>query len=283
MTLAVLMTCHNRREKTLACLGSIFEAFDVAVDFEVFLTDDGSSDGTADAVLASYPSVHVIEGDGSLFWCRGMHRAWLDALDGEFDAYLWVNDDVVFRPTALREFIENARQHMRGAEDDAIVVGSVTDPATGELTYGGSVQVSTWHPGRTEKVEPTDDFQVIDTFNGNVVLVPHFVVERVGIIDPAFSHATGDNDYGLRAKAAGIPVLLAPGTAGMCARNPALPPSPRRMFSRKGGLPWRDWLRYTRRHGDWRWPVAFLLPYIRMAFAGLALRRGQSNEHQPES
>ena len=54
--IAVLMTVHNRREKTLLCLERLFanrmpEGYSMAV----YLTDDGCTDGTAEAVSAQYP------------------------------------------------------------------------------------------------------------------------------------------------------------------------------------------------------------------------------------
>ncbi|WP_290503914.1 glycosyltransferase, partial [Akkermansia sp.] len=91
--LEVLMTCHNRREKTLRSLAALFSALPEAeLDVSVHLVDDGSSDGTGDAVRQAYPSVSVITGDGTLFWNRVMRTAWEDALQKDADCYLWLND-----------------------------------------------------------------------------------------------------------------------------------------------------------------------------------------------
>jgi GT2 family glycosyltransferase len=43
--------------------------------------------------------------------------------------------------------------------------------------------------------------------NGNVVLVPKSVMDKIGILDPVFHHDLGDVDYGLRAIKAGIKVF----------------------------------------------------------------------------
>jgi len=51
MEIAVLITVFNRKEKTLSCLKSLFnQKLDKKITLKVFLTDDNSSDGTADAV-----------------------------------------------------------------------------------------------------------------------------------------------------------------------------------------------------------------------------------------
>ena len=48
MNISVLMTCHNRRELTLKCLGLLLSQ--IGEDARVYLVDDGSTDGTAVAV-----------------------------------------------------------------------------------------------------------------------------------------------------------------------------------------------------------------------------------------
>ena len=55
MKIAVLMTCYNRREKTLACLDALQKTSVSSGDIQlsIYLTDDGCSDGTAEAVRAS--------------------------------------------------------------------------------------------------------------------------------------------------------------------------------------------------------------------------------------
>ena len=72
MKIAAIMTCHNRKNKTMACLKSLFT---IIPETDVYLTDDGSTDGTSEAVLYTYPNVHIISGDGNLYWNRGMYVA----------------------------------------------------------------------------------------------------------------------------------------------------------------------------------------------------------------
>ncbi|MEX2527835.1 MAG: glycosyltransferase family 2 protein [Gemmatimonadota bacterium] len=256
--IAALLTCHNRREATLACLHSLKAARGglPGLSLEVFLTDDGSTDGTAEAVRAFDPNIHIIPGSGHLYWTRGMVAAWRAALDSgrSFDAFLLLNDDTVLDLNALEVLLRTGR----GLDPDAIVVGALCDPETGEPTYGGVVRTSRWHPGRTRLVPIEAQTQDVDTFNANCALVPAPCVERIGILDPLFTHAMGDYDYGLRAREAGIPVVVAAGTIGTCPRNdvggtwldPRLPLSRRvALLNSPHGLPRREWGEYLRRHG----------------------------------
>jgi GT2 family glycosyltransferase len=104
------------------------------------------------------------------------------------------------------------------------------------------------------------------------------VVQRVGNIDPAYVQQMGDFDYGLRARAAGCEVCVAPGTVGTCASNPErrtdLQPLRReltRLWSVKELAP-RPWLLFTRRWAGRLWPIYWLSPYLRRGL-GLVLQR----------
>ncbi len=70
----------NRKDKTIECLRRLYNQLpikDYIVD--VYLTNDGCTDGTPEAVKQLFPQVHIIDGDGSLFWNRGMYIAWQES------------------------------------------------------------------------------------------------------------------------------------------------------------------------------------------------------------
>lgn len=100
LKVAVLLTVHNRREKTLECLQNCYQQIDSmkgdgSYEFAVYLVNDGCTDGTPEAVAESYPQTHIIRGDGSLFWNQGMRAAWTAAAADGQDFYLWLNDDTI--------------------------------------------------------------------------------------------------------------------------------------------------------------------------------------------
>lgn len=218
MNIAVLMTCHNRVKTTLVSLGSLFpQAIPAGSSFSVYLVDDGSTDGTSHAVKNSYPIVNVIQGNGNLFWNQGMRLAWETAVkSGDWDAFLWLNDDTRLIAGALRFLCDTLETQCKATGRKGIVVGACKDPFSSEpaLTYGGLVN------GRY--AVPKDKPQPVDRFNGNIVLVAREVYEKIGNLSPHYRHSFGDFDYGIRANKAGFPVWLAPGFIGECARNKRL-------------------------------------------------------------
>lgn len=273
MQIAVLMTCHNRREKTVACLRALYRAADrvTGVRLHVFLTDDGSADGTSKAVKELGGQLTVLHGSGDLFWNRGMVRAWeaAESAPTDFDAYLLLNDDTLIDTNALNHMIVASSDFA----NQAIVVGATRDPITGAHTYGGIRRVSRWHPGRTERVPTSQYAQEADTFNANCVLVPKYVYERIGALDSVFHHGMGDFDYGLRARAAGLQVIVASGTVGTCARNEMIGtwqdveiPLDKRLhlLNTPKGLPRSEWRVYLERHGAIAPGLLAWLPTIRV-------------------
>jgi len=109
--LAVIMACHNRRDNTLVCLSALKnQKLSRNLAIEVFLLDDGSTDGTAEAVSREFPDVHMITGDGTLFWNRGMHRSFSVAIKREFDYYMWLNDDSVLHKNALEVLLMTSQE-----------------------------------------------------------------------------------------------------------------------------------------------------------------------------
>ena len=267
--IAIIMTCHNRCEVTITCLQSLYRQ---KIDFEVYLVDDGSSDGTSDLVSQKYPQVKLFQGDGNLFWAGGMRVAFSQALQKDYDYYVWLNDDTLLYPNALSKLLDIHQDLIENGYPDSIVVGSTQNPVTGQPTYGGAVRSKRWYSNKLEFLEPSQELQECDTMYGNFVLIPASVAAKVGNIDPAFVHALGDLDYGLRARQLGCSVWAAPGFIGTCEQNSAegswidlnlsVIERLKKVFQTKN-FPIAPWTVFVKRHFGFWWFFYWNLPYIR--------------------
>ncbi len=270
--LAVLLVSHNRRELTLRALRSLFAQKDHPFRLSVFLFDDASTDGTARAVAEEFPETIITHGDGSAFWNGGLYNVWQSAVYIRPDAFLWLNDDVDLHCDALAQLGQWWHSVETKTGDKRFILTAATQCKESGRQYGGK----RWLKSRTSfKLEPvplSGKLELIDTFNGNIVLVPREVTEIIGLNDPKFFHNFGDIDYGLRATSASIECFQLPKALGDCpyniakaemgygARGLSLREQWRKVNTHHG-LPFKSWLRLTKRHSGIWWPLHFLLAY----------------------
>jgi GT2 family glycosyltransferase len=276
--LAILLTVHNRKSKTLACLETVFKQKKLPKDLviQVLLVDDGCSDGTIENVQAQFPTVRILPGTGNLFWCGGMRLAFETALNDDLDFYLWLNDDTTLFPDALVRMLTTSAQFSH----QSIIVASIQDPDSGKLTYGGVKRTEPWRPTRFYQIHPAKQPVSVETMNGNCVLIPSMVARKIGNLDPAFTHGLGDYDYGLRAQKAAIKVYLAPGYYGFCKRNININAQKISLqmrwknFTSYKGLPPKEWLVFTKRYAGMFWFIFWLSPYLKQIFPSLYSQKG---------
>ena len=214
MNIAVLLTCHNRKDKTITCLDSLFKAYlPFNYNLDVFLVDDGSTDGTGQAIKEKFSQVNIIQGNGNLYWNRGMHLAWKIASNKrDYDFYLWLNDDVLIHSNALTTIITDSIE-----KPESIICGAMQSALQkNNITYGGKNKEG-------KLIKPTGKPTPCMFINGNMVLIPKEIVRSIGILDPFYPHAIGDYEYGLRAIKAGYQCYVSSDFTGFCENNPTLP------------------------------------------------------------
>ncbi|GGD76671.1 glycosyltransferase family 2 protein [Lacimicrobium alkaliphilum] len=277
MKLAVLICCYNRKPTTLNCLHQLYQQrLPEDWQLDVHVLDDGSADGTYEAVAQQFPQVRLYRGTGSMYWNGAMRFLWQRVLPCRYDGYLWLNDDVALFPDALLRllccYLEQPEQHNIGA-----LVGTVVEPGTDIPSYGGRCSESRWHPlAFGPLLHPADYPRPCDFINGNLCFIPQHVVNEAGITDERYTHALGDFDYGLRLKKTGFALLVAPGLFGECRSNSktgsvfdrSLPLSRRRKMLDNPAcfVPVSQWLYFVRRHGGLVWPLLWFKGLLRKLF-----------------
>lgn len=282
MKIAVLITVFNRKEKTLRCLESVAETLppDRSIRLKVFLTDDGSSDGTAEALQGqSYPfDLEILPADGSLYWNGGMIHSWEAAIaEGGWDGYLWLNNDTEVLPEFWQDLLAADRYAPDTFGKRGIYVGSTKDADTGAFTYGGFVYTNKLtlkdhflHPDR-------EHFQSCEAAHGNITYVSGNVVDKMGVFCKDYIHGGTDHDYTYLAHKAGFPVLVLPHFSGVCrndhpkdgGRKNYFEMSLRERFKALNdprGLNLHNALLFSRRCFPLRYPIILATGYIKALF-----------------
>ena len=207
---AVLLTVFNRKEITLQGLRSLYSSIENQKDytFDIFMTDDGSTDGTSDSVSKEFPNIHIIKGN-NLFWSGGMRTAWEAAIKySEYDYYIWFNDDAKLYQDAIGTLLDPVIR----LGDNIIVCGAFCD-SNGKVSYGA-------YDKKYHLIDIKENAQPY-FMNGNFVLIPKQVYNKVGIISDFYRHSYGDWDYGCRALKNNIRLVLTQKYVGTTDRHDA--------------------------------------------------------------
>lgn len=113
-TVSVVIVSYNTRAMTLECLRTLYDRLG-GLTAEVFVVDNGSSDGSADAVAKAFPDVRLIRNEGN----RGFAAANNQAIRlASADYLLLLNSDAFPKPGAVTTLVEQM-----AARPDLAVLG----------------------------------------------------------------------------------------------------------------------------------------------------------------
>lgn len=282
--IAALYTCHNRKEKTLQSLVSLYAALEQStfeIELNIYLTDDGSTDGTSEEIKKRFPAVTIISGDGTLFWAKGMHKSWSLALKQDYDGYLLLNDDVEIYENVFNQLLKTHEYCLAKYKKSGIYIGPTEDKLKNKLTYSGSLVVNRFLYTQ-KRLPPNGKFQKCDLANANIMLVSKEVVEKIGLLSKDYSHGMADYDYTLTANKNNIPVLVVPEYCGHCVDDhtdkyegfaeKTLAERKKLLYS-PTGLAYNSYLRYMRKFFPFRYPVVAFFGWFKLYFPKIYMKR----------
>jgi len=200
---AALVLNYNGKDITLQTVESL-----LAMDFSdcvVCVIDNGSSDGSPEAIAEAFPQVEQVIVEVNEGPASGMNAGLLWALEGDFDYVLALNNDIEVAPDMLDRMVAVAE-----ADPEIGCVGPKCYyywdrerlwSAGGRLRFGESVtrergmgEIDRGQFDRTEEV---------DYINGCAMLVPRRVLQEVGLWDPLYFLSVEDADWCMRMKQRG--------------------------------------------------------------------------------
>ena len=127
----VITAVHNRFDITKTFIARLNEQT-IKKDIFLVLVDDGSTDGTSKMVRDCFSNVHIIRGNGNLWWGGAMKLAleWVaEHAEDKEDYVLISNDDVNFDAF----YIENGIKKVDNSGANVLVTGLGVSVNTGEF------------------------------------------------------------------------------------------------------------------------------------------------------
>jgi GT2 family glycosyltransferase len=274
---AVVILTLNQREKVLRLLRSFSPGERAAVKWVVW--DNGSDDGTVDAVRSEFPGVHAHWNPANLGVASGRNAGAALAIEQYDPAYLaFIDNDIVVTPGFL----------------DALRAPLDADPTIGQtqaklrlmdqpdrINDGGGCQVSFWR-GLTRPIGIGEvDVGQYDTprpciSGGGMMMVRTSLFRRLGGFDSAFDPVgPEDLDFSLRLQRLGYVALYTP--TAVAYHEVGHTYSGARYNRDYARIKARNWLHFMGRHGSTVEKLGFFavgVPLIVLRLLGREVRRG---------
>jgi hypothetical protein len=212
-SVAIIVLTWNQREVTVDCLASLRQ-LDYPTDrLHVVLVDNGSADGTADAVRAAYPEVTMLVNADNLGFAEGNNVGLRYALTTDAAYAMLLNNDTAVDSMMLQHLV-------RVAESDPWIgmVGPKIlyyDQPDVIWCVGGEID---WRTGSTRRLAAEEPDEApgaaeqtdIDFASGCAILVRRAVLEHVGLLDPRFFIYYEETDWCYRTRAGGWRIVYVP-------------------------------------------------------------------------
>ena len=272
--LSVVVPTRDTRDLVLRCLASLAAAAPPGT--EILLVDDGSRDGTAEAVEARFPGVRVLRNAEPTGFSRAANRG-LGATQGGL--LLLLNSDTEVAPAAL-----TALAARFAAEPSLGVLGAALYYPDGSPQWSGGREPSlAWLFGLASGLPPLlgrlplyrrlrplaaeGSPRPVDWVTGAALALRRQVWEEVGPLDESFRFYAQDLDLCLRARRAGWQIEIAPEVQVLHHHGATIsrgPGATGTLARQHPELLWTDLLRWARKHKGPSWAAS----------AGRALRWG---------
>ncbi len=215
----IVAPVHNRREITLQCLRSLARVNTEGLEVHIIIVDDGSTDGTSEAIEKEFPTVQIIKGDGNLWFTEGTNVGVRAALKHKPGYVLMINDDEVFDEDFLQYMVETAEKYPRSIIGSLLLLWDVPHKLfqVSPLwqTFSGG-----WRHWRHQTIWtiPKKPWNV-DLIVGNCVLIPVAAIMEEGLMNSARYPNFGDAEYTPRLKKKGWKLLIEPRARVFCQPN----------------------------------------------------------------
>ena len=209
----IIIPVFNGIEHTKKCLNSLL--LQDYKEYKIILVDDGSSDGTFEAVSRNFPHVEIIRGNGNWWWTRSINEGILAALKlaKRDDFILTLNNDLTVKPDYLKSLLTALNSNA------PCIVGSLSVWSNDKerISFAG-VTWDSWFAKYSNNPEcfksyakllETKEIIPTDLLPGRGTIFSVELINKIGLYDHlAFPQYTADEEFSLRAQKIGYKLLV---------------------------------------------------------------------------
>jgi len=197
----IIIPVHNRKVITLQCLDVLNSNGDLE-KYHVVVVDDGSTDGTSEAIHSLYPKVIILKGDGNLWWTGAIKKGMEYAYEKGAEYLVWLNDDCLVESSPFADLVAFC-QH-----NDNSIIGcqGMESKDKNKINFGGKKKkIINYYmikclDGKIEEC---------DLLSGNLVCIPSKVIDKINYPDSKrFPHYGGDSSYLIHARKSGFKIFV---------------------------------------------------------------------------
>lgn len=207
----------NGRDDTRRCLSSL--ALDGYPALEVVVIDNGSTDGSREAVQEEFPTVRCVQNALNVGIARAFNQGIDEAESSGATFVFFLNNDSTVEPGCLSALVLAAQAMPDAGLVVPLIIEQSLDPASRpEVWYaGGSYSLFLGvpeHMGRHGDVPAREQRssppREVTFATGCALLARLDLFERVGRFDERFFAYAEDADLGIRARSQGFRILYVP-------------------------------------------------------------------------
>lgn len=175
------------------------------VSLQTIVVNDGSTDGTTDMLNMTFPSVHIVNGDGSWFYTKSMNEGFKFARSLDPDFILTMNDDLEIDDNFVQEMIDAYSQ-----VPDNSILGciSLTMEQPHRIFFSGVISINWWRYKFYEhyaqytpliEINNLDEIRPTLVLPGRGMLIPSSVLNKLSGFEEKFFQYNSDTDFCFRA------------------------------------------------------------------------------------
>ena len=208
--ISIVVLNWNRKEDTLACLESLEKA-DLG-GASVIVADNGSHDGSVEAIRQRFPSVRIVELARNEGFAGGNNAGIRAALESGAKAVYLLNNDTIVAPDFLHSLLWIANGHERVGAISSVALRmdkpDLLDAAFLDIYFGHGI---VWHYG--VNALPGEGFDQPREIGAGIGCGMLFLTEalgEVGLLDESYFAYHEEVDWCFRAGKAGFHIFYQP-------------------------------------------------------------------------